>query len=166
MELVSRMLDGSIPYDAGRLAPSPDRQLPHNQRIAYLEEVPLFEGCSNRQLKRISRISDVIEVPPGTVIIRKGTPGDRFFVIVDGRARVRVTRRPERRLEPGECFGEMSVLDGGVRSATVAAETALRLIVIDGRDFHTLLREAPDLTRVLLVNLTRRLRQAEAALTD
>lgn len=167
MELVSRMLDGSIPWDPERLAPeSAGDRVSHDRKVACLREVSLLEGCTARQLRRIARISDVIEVPPGTVVTRKGTPGDRFFVIVDGQARARVSRRQEVPLAPGECFGEMSVLDGEPRSATVVAETALRLLVIERRNFHTLLREAPDLMWRLLVNLSRRVRRAENALTS
>jgi CRP-like cAMP-binding protein len=166
MELVSRMLDGSIPYDPGAATPGrTGERLGQDRKIAYLQEVPLLEACTGGQLRRIARISEVLEVPPGTVVTRKGTPGDRFFLIVDGRARVRVNRRREVRLGPGEYFGEMSLIDGEPRSATVIAETALRMLVIDRADFSTLLREAPDLTRCLLVTLSRRLRQAEGALS-
>jgi CRP-like cAMP-binding protein len=68
------------------------------------------------------------------------------------------------RLAPGAYFGEMSLLDGGERSATVVAETPMRLLVIKRRDFTTLLREAPELTQSLLATLSRRVRQAEQAL--
>jgi CRP-like cAMP-binding protein len=59
----------------------------------------------------------------------------------------------------------MSLLDGGPRSATVVADTPLRLLVIKRRDFSTLLREAPELTQSLLATLSRRVRIAEASLT-
>src|SRR6266545_2608020 len=86
-------------------------------------------------------------------------------VIVDGNVRVEVSPRKRSRLEPGEYFGEMSLRDGGPRSASVIAETPLRLLVIKRRDFNTLLREAPELTQSLLATLSRRLRHAEASLT-
>ncbi len=83
-------------------------------------------------------------------------------MILDGTARVEVSPRKRGTLDPGKYFGEMSLLDGGPRSATVIADTPLRLLVIQRRDFSTLLREAPDLTESILTTLSRRVRQAEA----
>jgi CRP-like cAMP-binding protein len=169
MEFVSRILDGSIPYSprgeprgrsffGGRVS--------QDDKIERLEEVGLLAGCSRRQLRAIARISEVIEVAEGTVLARNGQPGEQFFLILDGSARVEVTSRKRSRLEPGQYFGEMSLLDGGPRSATVVAETPLRLLVIKRRDFATLLREAPEVTQSLLATLSRRVRVAEASLTD
>jgi CRP-like cAMP-binding protein len=64
-------------------------------------------------------------------------------------------------LPPGEFFGEMSLLDGGPRSATVVADTPVRLLVISRRHFSVLLKEVPGLTQTLLITLSRRVRQAE-----
>ena len=169
MELVSRILDGSIAYNTrgeplgrsffgGRVS--------QDDRIERLEEVNLLEGCTRRQLKAIAKISEIIEVPAGTVLARMGQPGEAFFVILDGHARVEVSPRKRSRLGPGQYFGEMSLLDGGPRSASVVAETPLRLLVIKRRDFSTLLREATDLTQSLLVTLSHRVRVAEAGLND
>jgi CRP-like cAMP-binding protein len=166
MELVSRILDGSILYsDRGEpLGPSYfGGRVSQDDRIERLEEVGLLDGCSRKQLRRIARISEVLEVPGGTVLAQRGEPGEDFFLILDGAARVEVTPRKRSRLDAGQYFGEMSLLDGGPRSATVVAETPLRLLVIKRRDFATLLREAPDLTQSLLATLSRRVRQAEAA---
>jgi CRP/FNR family transcriptional regulator, cyclic AMP receptor protein len=170
MELVTRILDGSITYTprgeprgrsffGGRIS--------QDDKIDRLEEVGLLSGCSRRQLRAIARISEVIEVPAASVLARAGQPGDEFFLILDGSARVEVSPRKRSRLEPGQYFGEMSLLDGGPRSASVLAETPVRLLVIKRRDFTTLLKEAPELTQSLLATLSQRLRQAEAnLLTD
>jgi len=64
-------------------------------------------------------------------------------------------------LRPGAFFGEMSLLDGGPRSATIVAETPVRLLVINRRNFSVLLKDAPGLTETLLMTLSRRVRQAE-----
>jgi CRP/FNR family transcriptional regulator, cyclic AMP receptor protein len=165
MELVSRILDGSIGYSArgeplgrsffgGRVT--------QDDRIERLEDVALLSGCSRKQLRAIARLSEVVEVPAGSVLARRGDPGDEFFMILDGSAHVEVSPRKRSTLGPGTYFGEMSLLDGGPRSATVIADTPLRVLVIKRRDFSTLLREAPDLTESLLATLSRRLRQAEA----
>jgi CRP/FNR family transcriptional regulator, cyclic AMP receptor protein len=168
MELVSRMLDGSISYTprgeprgrsffGGRIS--------QDDKIERLEDVAMLAGCSRRQLRAIARISEVIEVAEETVLARSGEPGQEFFLILDGTARVEVSPRKRSRLQPGQYFGEMSLLDGGPRSATVVADTPLRLLVIKRGDFATLLREAPELTQSLLATLSRRVRVAEASLT-
>ena len=100
------------------------------------------------------------------MLARTGTAGNDFFLILDGHAKVEVTPRKRSRLGPGQYFGEMSLLDGGPRSASVVAETPLRLLVIKRRDFTTLLNEAPELTQSILETLSRRLRLAEATLND
>ena len=167
MELVSRMMDGSIGRpDAAELPPSgAPAKLGQDQKITYLERVQIFEGCSNRQLRAIVRIAEVQEGPAGEVLARIGDPGDRFFVIVDGAARIEVSAQKQHRIGPGEFFGEMSLLDGEPRSATVIADTAVRLLVIHRRDFMTLLREVPALTQQMLVTLCQRVRTAEKALS-
>jgi len=168
MELVTPILDGSITYTprgeprgrsffGGRIS--------QDDKIERLEDVAMLAGCSRRQLRAIARISEVIEVAEETVLARSGEPGQEFFLILDGTARVEVSPRKRSRLQPGQYFGEMSLLDGGPRSATVVADTPLRLLVIKRGDFATLLREAPELTQSLLATLSRRVRVAEASLS-
>lgn len=167
MELISRILDGSIPESLRAATPVArffGGRVTQDDKITRLEAVPLLADCSRRQLKAVARITEVIEVPAGTALARRGQPGNEFYLIVDGSARVEVTPRKRSRLTPGAYFGEMSLLDGGERSATVVAETPMRLLVIKRRDFTTLLREAPELTENILATLSRRLRQAEEAI--
>ena len=165
MELVSRMMDGSIagPTDAGPALQGAPARLGQDDKMTYLQRVHLFEACSSRQLRAIARIAEVQEVPAGEVLARTGEPGDRFFVIVDGSARVEVSPQNTGRIGPGAFFGEISLLDGEPRSATVIADTAMRLLVIPRRDFVTLLREVPSLTDRMLITLCQRLRSAEKA---
>jgi len=136
-----------------------------DEKIRHIERVPLFEDCSLRQLRAVADVAKVVEVPERTILCRAGEPGDEFFVLVDGTAAVSLTPQRKHRLRPGEFFGEMSLLDGEPRSATVRAETDLRLLVIDRRHFWTLLREVPGLTEQLLVTLSRRVRATQRALT-
>jgi CRP-like cAMP-binding protein len=166
MELVSRMMDGSItgPADTGLGPSDAPARLGHDEKMTYLQRVHLFEACSTRQLRAIARIAEVQEVPAGEVLARIGEPGDRFFVIVDGSARIEVSAQNHSRISPGGFFGEMSLLDGEPRSATVIADTAMRLLVIPRREFVTLLREVPSLTQRMLITLCQRLRSAEKAL--
>ena len=169
MELVSRILDGSIEYGPRGEPPAGSffgDRVSQDHCIDCLEEVNLLEGCSRRQLRAIAKISKVVEVPRGTMLARSGDPGDEFFLILDGAAHVEVSPRKRSKLGPGQYFGEMRLLDGEPRSATVVADTPLRLLVIKRRNFSTLLREAPDLAQSLMATLSRRVRHAEASLAD
>ena len=163
MELITRMMDGSISYDPeGRLEPvSSGPGVKQEDKIERLKEVPVFEGCSQRQLRSVARVARVFDVAADTVLARAGEPGDEFFLIIDGTARAEVSAEKRVLLHPGEFFGEMSILDGGPRSATVVADTPLRLLVISRQHFSMLLKDVPGLTQTLLATLSKRVRQAE-----
>lgn len=132
-----------------------------DKQIEHLETVPIFEGCTRRQLLEVARISEVVEVLAGKTLARTGEPGNEFYLILEGTARVEVSARKTRRLGPGDFFGEMSLLDGEPRSATVVAESPMRLLMIHRRVFWTLLSEIPHLTYKVLVTLCQRVRQLE-----
>ena len=166
MEFVGRMLDGSFGWDLRDLLRKGEEsaRLPQDEKMRHLQKVDIFADCTKKQLKSVASISRVVEVPAGTTLTRAGEAGEEFFFILDGSASVEVTRRKRVKLGPGEFFGEMSLLDGEPRSATVRAETDMRLLVILRRNFQTLLTEVPELTRTILVVLSRRLRDLERAL--
>lgn len=132
-------------------------------RIEHLRRVPLFSECTEGELRGIAGISKIVETPAGTVVTQMGTPGDSFFFIIDGRVSVQTPVGVGDMLTPGDFFGEMSLLDGEPRSATVTAITALRLLVVERSHFWRLLNETPDLVRRILVVLSRRVRRLEQA---
>ena len=121
----------------------------------------MFEECSERQLRSIAKIARVVDAPAGTAIARVGEPGNEFYLVLDGTVSVDVAVGKPVSLRPGAFFGEMSLLDGAPRSATVVTETPVRLLVIDRENFSVLRREVPDFTQILLVTLSRRVRHAE-----
>jgi CRP/FNR family transcriptional regulator, cyclic AMP receptor protein len=164
MELITRMMDGSISYDPeGRLKPvSSGPGAKQEDKIERLKELPIFERCNQRQLRSVAKIARVFDVAAGTVLARAGEPGNEFFLIIDGSVRVEVPSEAHVLQHPGEFFGEMSILDGGPRSATVIADSPVRLLVISRRQFSILLEDVPGLTQTLLVTLSRRVREAEA----
>ncbi|MBI4270438.1 MAG: cyclic nucleotide-binding domain-containing protein [Candidatus Rokubacteria bacterium] len=167
MELLHRMLDGSMLFDlkeALASATGPAFRLAGDEKIRHLQRVPIFEECTRKQLRAVADISKVIEVPALAVLTRQGAREDEFFVIIDGTATVKLSARKRLRLGPGDFFGEMSLLDGEPRSATVRAETDLRLLVIGRSHFWELLREVPELTQRMLVTLSRRVRELEKGL--
>jgi len=130
-------------------------------RIGHLQRVPLFSGFDEDELRRVAELSRIVEAPAGTVITQIGEAGDSFFVIIDGTVVVRTPVGAGGQLRPGDFFGEMSLVDGEPRSATVVATTDLRLLVVDRSHFCRLLDEAPDLTRRILTILSRRVRHLE-----
>jgi len=133
-----------------------------DKKIDHLRKLPLFRGCSRRELTAVARIVDLVEEPAGKVLTRTGETGREFCLILEGTVRVEVSPRKRVRLGRGDFFGEMSLLDGEPRSATVIAETPLRLLVIGRREFWPLLLKVPQLTRRIMVTLSQRLRQAQA----
>src|SRR3712207_1222225 len=91
----------------------------HDAKIDRLAGVPLFAGIDRRHLDRIAALCTDIAVPAGQVLCRQGQHGSEFFVIENGTASVTVDGRPAGTLGPGDFFGELALLDGGERSATV-----------------------------------------------
>lgn len=162
MEFVSRMMDAYDVKDTLLRPVLSGFRMAQDSKMERLQHVPLLQDCTARQLREVARIAQVFEAPAATPLTRVGEPGDEFFLILDGSARVEVPGGRQGRLAPGEFFGEMSLLDEGPRSATVTAETAVRLLVIRRRHFATLLREAPGLTLKILATLSKRVRQLEA----
>jgi CRP-like cAMP-binding protein len=140
---------------AGATASSPDA------RVRHLQRVPLFSGFDEAELRRVADLSRIVEAPAGTVVTQIGEPGESFFIIIDGTVAVRTPVGTGSQLRPGDCFGEMSLLDGEPRSATIVATTDLRLLVVDRSHFWRLLDETPDLVRRLLTILSRRVRGLE-----
>jgi CRP-like cAMP-binding protein len=166
MELVGRMMDGSFFAGAGPEPSSSGSGIDDDDRAERLERVPLFKTCSRRQIRAIARICETFDVPARTPLTRVGEPGEEFFLIVEGAVRVDVSAHRQLHLGAGEYFGEMSLLDGEPRSATVVAEAPVRLLVIRRRHFQKLLEDNPAIAQALLVTLCRRVRDAERALVQ
>ena len=140
---------------AGAAEPSGDAQLRHLQRV------PLFSGFNEDELRQVAEHLRIVEAPAGTVITQIGDAGDSFFIIIDGTAAVRTPVGAGSQLQPGDCFGEMSLVDGEPRSATIVATTDLRLLVVERSHFWRLLDETPELMRRILTILSRRVRRLE-----
>ena len=128
-----------------------------------ISRVPLFEGLSRAHLGRVASLTEETTYDAGRVIVQKDTPGRAFYVIVNGKAKVVkgkiVTARGEAELGPGDFFGELALLDGERRSATVIATTELTTIRIERNAFRRLLRQEPELALRLLEGMARRTRR-------
>jgi CRP/FNR family transcriptional regulator/CRP/FNR family cyclic AMP-dependent transcriptional regulator len=147
--------------DEAEQAPAGATELSGDARIRHLQRVPLFSGFNEKELRRVAELARIVDVPAGTAVTQIGEPGNSFFVIIDGTVAVRTPVGTGTQLHPGEFFGEMSLLDGEPRSATIVATTDLRLLVVDRSHFWRLLDETPDLIRGMLTILSRRVRRLE-----
>ncbi len=132
-------------------------------KIALLRKVPFFDGLSTRQLNQVGRLADEVEVQAGRTLARAGEIGRELFVIADGEAVVRLSRGRVVHLGRGDFFGEMSLIDGAPRSATVEATTPMKLLVVGQREFWQLLATSPTITRRIMMAMAERLREADAA---
>jgi CRP/FNR family cyclic AMP-dependent transcriptional regulator len=126
-----------------------------------LARVDLFTGLSGRQLKRLAERSKEVRHEPGHEVTSEGALGLGFHLILDGEASVSQNGTELRRLGPGDYFGEISMIDGKRRSATVTAETPLRAAYVSHATFEELLDQDPGFARGLLAVLCARLREAE-----
>ena len=135
-------------------------QLRRNAKIELLRRVPLFEGCSQKELGQISTLADEISQPPGATLIKEGAKGREFFVLVDGTVDIRRKGRKLGSLDTGDFFGEIALLTETPRSATVVTATPVRLLVITGPAFRRLLDETPSIQGKVLTALARRVAPA------
>ena len=129
-----------------------------------LARVPLFSACSKKELVEIRRHSTALRIPAGSEVVRQGERGGDFIVIVQGTAMVAIDGKPVATLGPGDFFGEIALLDGGPRTASVIASSDLEAEVVGHREFTSLLIEAPSLTRNILRGVAARLRAADTRL--
>jgi CRP-like cAMP-binding protein len=129
--------------------------------VFELRNVALFSACTDDELERIARVTTRRRFEAGTVMACQGEPGQELLAIFEGTARVEKDGRVIAKLAEGDFFGEIALLDGGPRTATVVAETDVVAEVIGAREFDVVLERAPHMARRLLVGLARRLRAAD-----
>lgn len=163
LEQLARVVPKAVVGGERRPRPSGRRlDRPLSRRdLELLARVPLFAGLSRRHLRRVAEHADLAAFRPGEHIVREGQPGGTFYVLVEGEAVVRQKGRRIGRLRPGDFFGEVSLLDGGPRTADVVAETPVTAIRIFKRAFDRLLREEPGVAARILAVVAARLRVAE-----
>ena len=142
------------------MAASPD------DTAALLSRIDLFAGLSSRQLNRLAERAKEVQHEAGRTVTSEGNIGLGFHLILDGSAIVTQGDRVRRTLGPGDHFGEISMIDGQRRSATVTADTPMRTLTVPHSTFEELVDQDPAFARGLLKVLCARLREAEAAATD
>lgn len=131
--------------------------------LQYLAQVPLFSSCSTRDLGKIAKAADRINMVAGTTIITQGTAGKQAFVLLSGSATVKRNGKKIATVEAGAIVGELSLLDRGSRTATVMCDTDCELLVIDARHLFAVIDEVPAMAHKLLAALATRIRDLDRA---
>ena len=128
-----------------------------NLKIELLRRVPLFEHCSKRELSMIAGIADELRLGARSALAVEGAAGHEFIVVVEGLAEVRRGGRRVNTLGDGDFLGEIALVTGRRRTATVTTLEPTRLLVLNERDFKRLLREVPSIQTKVVRALAARL---------
>jgi CRP-like cAMP-binding protein len=132
-----------------------------NTKLELLRHVPLFARCKPSVVEEIGRLADEVEVPDGYTLIREGTFGHQFVLIVEGRVRIERGGRTLKTMGPGEFLGEIALIDHGRTTATATTEGPARLFVVSHQGFNSLLEQSPALRAEIMTALANRIRELE-----
>jgi len=135
-------------------------------RNALLRRSHLMQGMTDRTLEAIGDLAVEVEFAPGETIVREGDVGDAFFVITAGNAVVEHNGAPLQELGEGDFFGEISLIDGQPRTATITATDEVSALSLGREEFQRLVEEHPSVRLELLMALTERLRKVAPSPTD
>ena len=124
---------------------------------AQLESIPLFGGLTLDQRATVAQACEEITVDAGTTLVREGDFGHGAFAITEGSAEVVHDGQILRTLAPGDMFGEIAVLSGGRRTATVVATTDMTLVTMLNRELWRIERECPEIADALRATIAERL---------
>lgn len=138
------------------------KRLRKEDKVELLGRLPLFENCTRKELADIAAIMVEAERPAGSVLTREGQDGGLMFVIVDGTADVVSARKVISRLGPGDVVGELSLIDGQARSASVVASSPVQILQIAADDFQSLVHRSPKFVKALLQSLSLKVREVDA----
>ena len=136
-----------------------------NDVVEHLAVVPIFDGCSKKDLQTVARQVREISHDAGYVVATEGDPGAGLFVIAEGEADVSIGGKKVNHLKTGVFFGEMALLDGGPRTATVTSTTPIKLYALTEWVFRGLLVEHPTIAMRTLETMAARLRGATKVAT-
>jgi len=128
-----------------------------NAKIELLKRVPLFERCSQRELGQIAMLADELDLPSARDLTREGAGGFEFIILVEGEADVVRGVRVVNELGPGDFVGEIALVSGKPRTATVRTRGPARVLVITASGFRTLMRDVPSIKDKVLAALTARI---------
>jgi CRP-like cAMP-binding protein len=133
-----------------------------DHRVELLRTVWLFSTCTDDELSRVAGLATTREAKEGEQLCTEGELGDEFFVIVDGTAEARAGDDKLGDLDTGDFFGEMALVDGGERTATVVSTSPMSLLVLSRNDFNTMLSSAmPHVAPKLMQVMGERIRELQ-----
>lgn len=132
------------------------------QYLDHLASVPLFSGCTTKELRDIAKATVELTLDDGKEFVTQGDVGREAFIIVEGSADVFRGGQKIATLGPGDCVGELALLDHGPRTATVVAASPLTVLVLGPREFSGLLDEVPTLNHKILAALASRVRELDS----
>lgn len=132
-----------------------------DEKLDLLQRIPLFSGFDRHKIERLGMLAEEVDVPAGKVLMRQGEEGGDLMVIVRGRVAIERDGSRLNTMSPGDFFGEIALVVGGPRTATATAEEPTTLLVVNHRDFHSLMEEFPEVAIQLLNTLAHRVRHLE-----
>jgi CRP-like cAMP-binding protein len=130
----------------------------HSRTDNPLSHVPIFAGLGNKELEDVRNLLTELSVDAGTVLVKQGSYVTEFFIVETGTAKVERDGKLLAEVGPGDFQGEISLLDGGPRTATVTATSPMTILVANHAEFTSLLDRAPTIARQMLPALVARLR--------
>jgi len=123
-----------------------------------LSRVPLFAQLSKRELEFVASRADEVDAPAGKRLTTQGELGDSFYILLAGEAEVEIDGKPRRTMKTGDFFGEISMLDRGLATATVTCSTNARLMVMSHAQFRDAIKASDPLLVQVLAAMGDRLR--------
>ena len=136
-----------------------------DKKIELLAAVPLFARLDRDGLRQLAQLADEIDLPAGKELTHQGASAHEFFLILDGTVRVERDGETIQTLNEGDFLGEIGLVDKRPRTATVVAETPVRVFVLGHREFNTLMNNFPDIRSAVLEALAERVRSSEPEAT-
>ena len=139
------------------VSPRIEPMLRKNAKVELIKGVPLFERLSKRELEEIASLADELDLPAGRNLTKEGAAGREFVVLAEGEADVTKNGRTINRLSSGDFLGELSLVTGRPRTATVTTTSDTRLLVITASAFRKLMRDTPSIQEKILDAVAARL---------
>jgi CRP/FNR family cyclic AMP-dependent transcriptional regulator len=133
-------------------------------KVLFLRKVALFDEVSPADLKQVAVLANERVYPKAAEMVRQGDPGDELYIIVGGKVLVMMNSRQVAVRSPGDCVGEMAILTREPRSATLIAESEVRVLCIERRDFQAMLGDRPEIGLAVIRTLAQRLRETTSQL--
>jgi CRP/FNR family transcriptional regulator, cyclic AMP receptor protein len=129
-------------------------------KVELISKIPLFSECRKKELASIASLADLVEMPAGMRLVNEGALDRDLIVIVEGSVEVRRGKRKVATLDAGQFFGEIALISGGPRSATVTATSPVSLLVIREQQFRLLVEKTPSILASVLQVVGERLQPA------